>query len=80
MIENKIPLPWALTVVASIFVISIGLLSMCGSWESILEEAKTVEIDIFGAGSESEVVAGQVNGENGDAINGEKGENKTIDA
>lgn len=82
MIQNDIPLPWALTVVASIFIISVCLLGMCGSWESIIKEANTIEIDIIGA--ESEVVVDEINGENGNATNGENGdknsgENKTID-
>jgi len=83
MIQNDIPLPWALTVVASIFIISVCLLGMCGSWESIIKEANTIEIDIIGA--ESGVVVDEINGENGNATNGENGdknsgENKTIDA
>lgn len=38
---------WALTAVASIFLISIFFLCLCGSWPEILEEARTTNVEFF---------------------------------
>ena len=38
---------WALTVVASIFAISIFFLCLCGPWEAILDEARTATAEII---------------------------------
>lgn len=64
MIENNIALPWALTVVASFFIVSIGFLCLCGPWEKIVEEAKTIEIEILENESERESVDDEIKGEN----------------
>ena len=45
MVQNDITLAWALTTVAAIFSISVFFLLLCGSWEEIVEESRTVEVD-----------------------------------
>ncbi|MGK3755621.1 MAG: hypothetical protein ACI8RD_007931 [Bacillariaceae sp.] len=47
MVQNNIDMKWALTTVASIFLVSIFFLCMMGSWPEVLEEARTVNVDIF---------------------------------
>jgi len=45
MIESDINMAWALTVIASIFGISIFFLCLCGPWEKIVEEAQLAVTD-----------------------------------
>jgi len=47
MVQNNINMKWALTAVASIFLISIFFLCLCGSWPEILEEARTTNVEFF---------------------------------
>ena len=47
MVQNNINMKWALTVVASIFAISIFFLCLCGPWEAILDEARTATAEII---------------------------------
>ena len=65
MVQSNISLTWALTVLASIFIISIFFLCLCGPWETILEEVRTVNIDII---SESD---GEDDDDDGDENNDE---------
>ena len=45
MVQNGISLAWGLTVVGSIFIISIFFLLLCASWENVVEEARAVVLD-----------------------------------
>lgn len=45
VVEANVRLPWALTVVAAHFLPSIFLLCMCGAWDEIVDESKTIEVD-----------------------------------
>lgn len=47
MVQNNVNMKWALTVVASIFLVSIFFLCLCGSWPEILEEARTTNVQII---------------------------------
>jgi len=47
MVQNNINMKWALTAVASIFLISLFFLCLCGSWPEILEEARTTNVEFF---------------------------------
>jgi len=47
MVQNNVNMKWALTVVASIFIVSIFFLCLCGSWPEILEEAKTTNVEMI---------------------------------
>merc|ERR1712194_670399 len=47
MVQNNINMKWVLTAVASIFLISLFFLCLCGSWPEILEEARTTNVEFF---------------------------------
>ena len=49
VVQRGISLPWALTVVAIHFIPAILFLAMCGSWEEIVKEDQTVEVDFYEA-------------------------------
>eukprot|EP00531_Pseudo-nitzschia_arenysensis_P004484 CAMPEP_0116127188 /NCGR_PEP_ID=MMETSP0329-20121206/6713_1 /TAXON_ID=697910 /ORGANISM="Pseudo-nitzschia arenysensis, Strain B593" /LENGTH=504 /DNA_ID=CAMNT_0003621283 /DNA_START=113 /DNA_END=1627 /DNA_ORIENTATION=- len=49
VVQRGISLPWALTVVAIHFIPAILFLAMCGSWEEIVKEGQTVEVDFYEA-------------------------------
>ena len=75
MVQNEVTLAWALTVVASIFSISIFFLLLCGPWEKIVEQAQTLEIDFSPEGQESLEISGAVEtseGENDKKVEPEK--------
>lgn len=75
MVQSNISLAWALTVVASIFLISVFFLCMCGPWEKIIEEANLVDID-FAPISEGFTLAAAV-GNEGKSKNAEDTETET---
>lgn len=54
VVQRGIVLPWALTVVALHFVPAILLLAMCASWEDIVKEGHTVEIDFCQAHNQTQ--------------------------
>lgn len=62
MVQNDITLAWALTVVASIFSISIFFLFLCSPWDEIIEEAQTVVVD-FSPESQGFELSGAVESE-----------------
>lgn len=45
IVQSGISLAWAQTITGLFFVPGIVFLFFCGSWETILEEAKTVIVD-----------------------------------
>lgn len=47
MVQNSVNMKWALTCVASVLLVSIFFLCLCGSWPEILEEAKTTNVQII---------------------------------
>jgi len=47
MVEASVNMAWALTVVASIFILSVGFLLCAGTWDEMLEELNTVEVKLF---------------------------------
>jgi len=45
MVQSGVSLAWGLTVMGSIFIISIFFLLFCPSWDEVLEESRMVVVD-----------------------------------
>jgi hypothetical protein len=54
MVQNDINMKWALTAVSFTFLISIFFLCLMSSWPEVLEEARTVDVDIFSDDEEND--------------------------
>jgi len=47
IVQKSVNMKWALTAVASIFLISLFFLCLCGPWPEILEEARTTNVEFY---------------------------------